>query len=45
MTGSISLSENPELTFDVPADASSLTVRMTDTENASFEKTFSLFSG
>ena len=32
MTGSISLAENPQLRFSIPADAHSAVVRMTDTE-------------
>ncbi|MDY8110486.1 quinoprotein dehydrogenase-associated SoxYZ-like carrier [Fulvimarina sp. 2208YS6-2-32] len=43
MTGSISLSEDPEIRFNVPKrDVSALRVRMTDTEGAMFQKTFSL---
>ncbi|MEN3791705.1 quinoprotein dehydrogenase-associated SoxYZ-like carrier [Fulvimarina sp. MAC3] len=43
MTGSISLSENPEIKFSIPEkDASRLRVRMTDTEGAVFQKAFSL---
>ena len=42
MTGSISLSENPSLTFNAPATASSLTVRLRDTEETEVEKVFPL---
>ncbi|EAU42287.1 hypothetical protein FP2506_05596 [Fulvimarina pelagi HTCC2506] len=43
MTGSISLSENPEVRFDIPKkDVSELRVRMTDTEGAVFQKAFGL---
>lgn len=43
MTGSISLSENPEIKFSIPEkDASELRIRMTDTEGAVFQKSFGL---
>ena len=42
MTGSISLSENPALSFDTPVTATSLTVRLRDTEDSEFEKVFPL---
>ncbi|MEO1492240.1 MAG: quinoprotein dehydrogenase-associated SoxYZ-like carrier [Pseudomonadota bacterium] len=45
MTGSISLSENPAIGFDVPEGASAIDVRMTDTEGAVFENSFPLVSG
>jgi sulfur-oxidizing protein SoxY len=45
ITGSISYSENPRFTFDRPADAETLRVRMTDTDGAIFEKRFPLGSG
>ena len=42
MTGSISLSENPTLTLELPKDAELMTVRMTDTEGATFLREFVL---
>ena len=42
MTGSISLSENPTLTLELPKDAELMTVRMTDTEGATFLREFIL---
>ncbi|SEA52460.1 quinoprotein dehydrogenase-associated SoxYZ-like carrier [Rubrimonas cliftonensis] len=47
LTGSISLSENPEIGFDRPAGADGsapLRVRMTDTDGAVFERRFGLES-
>jgi sulfur-oxidizing protein SoxY len=45
VTGSISLSENPQFTFDRPLGAQSLRVRMIDTEGAVFERRFALGEG
>ena len=45
MTGSISLSENPELSFTVPSGASAVDVKLIDTEGAAFEQSFPLVSG
>ncbi len=42
MTGSISLSEDPALSIELPQGAGGLAVRMTDTEGAQFEELFSL---
>jgi sulfur-oxidizing protein SoxY len=42
VTGSISLSENPEIGFSTPQGAHALRVRMIDTEGAVFEKRFGL---
>ena len=42
MTGSISLSENPDISFSVPDGVSELRVRMTDTDELVFEKRFPL---
>ncbi|MER0239151.1 quinoprotein dehydrogenase-associated SoxYZ-like carrier [Fulvimarina sp. MAC8] len=43
MTGSISLSENPQIKFSIPEkDVSELRIRMADTEGAVFQKSFSL---
>jgi sulfur-oxidizing protein SoxY len=43
MEGSISLSENPSIVFDLPdGDKGALKVRATDTENAIFERVFPL---
>jgi sulfur-oxidizing protein SoxY len=42
MTGSISLSEDPAISFPIPLDAQALTVRMVDTEEAEFKQTFPL---
>ncbi|WP_333833784.1 quinoprotein dehydrogenase-associated SoxYZ-like carrier [Rubrimonas sp.] len=45
VTGSISLSENPEFGFDTPLGANTLRVRMTDTDGAAFERRFALGEG
>ena len=45
LTGSISLSENPAVRFDIPAEAVGVGVKMTDTEGAVFEETFVLPGG
>lgn len=46
LTGSISLSEDPEIEFDYPnTGAAEMRVRMTDTEGDVFEKTFSIAPG
>jgi sulfur-oxidizing protein SoxY len=45
MTGSITLSENPVLTTDLPSTAGTISVRMTDTEGASFERDFHVGQG
>ncbi len=45
MTGSISLSENPAIGFEVPEGAGTIDVRMTDTEGAVSEQSFPLVSG
>lgn len=42
MTGSISLSEDPVLSVELPPAASALSVKMTDTEGAAFKQVFSL---
>jgi sulfur-oxidizing protein SoxY len=42
LTGSISLSENPEIAFTHPHAAQSLRVRLTDTSGAIFERSFGL---
>ena len=42
MTGSISLSEDPSIAFDLPDAASGLRVRITDTDESIFEKRFPL---
>lgn len=42
VTGSISLSENPEIGFATPDGAHALRVRMTDTDGAVFETRFAL---
>ena len=45
LTGSISLSENPAITFEIPEDSVGVGVKMTDTEGATFEETFTLPGG
>lgn len=45
MTGSISFSENPAIRFEVPDDALGVGVKMTDTEGAVFEETFTMPGG
>lgn len=45
MTGSISFSENPAIRFEVPQDALGVSVKMTDTEGATFEETFTMPGG
>lgn len=45
MTGSISLSENPVVEFEVPAEAKRLQVRMRDTGGADVEQVFPLVHG
>ena len=45
MTGSISFSENPAIRFEVPQDALGVGVKMTDTEGATFEETFTMPGG
>ena len=42
MTGSISLSEDPSIGFDLPGGVEALRVRITDTDEAVFEKRFPL---
>jgi len=42
VTGSISLSENPQIAFDRPHAAQALRVRLTDTDGAVFERRFGL---
>lgn len=42
MTGSISLSEDPSIGFDLPDSVEALRVRITDTDEAVFEKRFPL---
>jgi sulfur-oxidizing protein SoxY len=45
MTGSISLSENPSLTFDVPLGTSLLNVRLIQSDGAEFGQMFPLIQG
>ncbi|MEM7057612.1 MAG: thiosulfate oxidation carrier protein SoxY [Pseudomonadota bacterium] len=45
LTGSISLSENPAIKFEIPQDSVGVGVKMTDTEGATFEETFTLQGG
>ena len=45
MTGSISFSENPAIRFKIPSDAVGVGVKMTDTEGATFEESFTLPGG
>ena len=45
MTGSISISENPSLTFNLPLGGSSLKVRLTDSDGATFDQSFPLVHG
>ena len=42
MTGSISLSEDPSIAFDLPEGSDGVRVRITDTDEAVFEKRFAL---
>lgn len=44
-TGSISLSENPEIQFQLPSGAANVDVMLKDTDGAVFEKSFPLVSG
>lgn len=45
LTGSISLSENPAIKFEIPEESVGVGVKMTDTEGATFEESFTLPGG
>jgi sulfur-oxidizing protein SoxY len=45
LTGSISLSENPSLGFELPPGATAVNVEVTDTDGASFEAAFPMVGG